>query len=79
MKMIECKICKKQFNVLTTHLQKAHKMPKKVYRELYHTDEFVAPELKEKLQATQESHREEKSAFAKQQWVDGTLKGKPRK
>lgn len=74
--MLRCEICKKQFNVLTTHLQKAHKMPKKVYKELYHTNEFVSPELKEKMKLSQEPHKNDKSDFAKKQWQDGTLKGK---
>lgn len=74
--MLRCEICKKQFNVLTTHLQKAHKMPKKVYRELFKTNEFVSPELKEKMKLSQESHNAERSEFAKKQWQDGTLKSK---
>jgi len=74
--VIECKICHKEFNVLTTHLQKAHKMPKKVYSTLYNTKEFISPEAKAEMQAKQESHRLDRSDYAKQQWADGTLKGK---
>ena len=74
--VIECKICHQQFNVLTTHLLKAHKMPKKVYSTLYNTKEFISPEAKAEMQAKQESHRAEKSEYAKQQWANGTMKGK---
>ncbi|MFA5196185.1 MAG: hypothetical protein WC401_10345 [Bacteroidales bacterium] len=74
--MIECKICHKKFRQLTTHLNKAHRMPKKTYSYIYHTDEFVDPVLKEEMRVAQEPHRQEKSAFMTQQWIDGTLKGK---
>lgn len=60
--MIECKICHKKVNVLTTHLRMAHKMPKKIYADAFHETEFVSPEAKKKFS---ESRNADKSKYQK--------------
>ena len=47
--MIECRICHKKVDLLTTHLRRAHKMPKKIYADLFHTTEFVSAEAQERF------------------------------
>ena len=56
-KMIECKICHKKVNVLTTHLRMAHKMPKKVYADAFHETEFVSDEAKKRFSSAQNPDR----------------------
>lgn len=55
--MIECKICHKQVNVLTTHLRMAHRMPKKVYADAFHETEFVSAEAKERFSSSQNTDK----------------------